>query len=45
MFQVKFVKKNQKAHLMFGKKFSEYCAVYEIMWKNMLEADRPQMVI
>ena len=24
---------------------SENCAVYEIMWKNMVEPDRPQMTI
>jgi hypothetical protein len=25
--------------------FSENCAVYEIMWKNVVERDRPQMTI
>jgi hypothetical protein len=25
--------------------FSENRAVYEIMWKNMIELDRPQMTI
>jgi hypothetical protein len=24
---------------------SENCAVYEIMWKNMVQPDRPQMTI
>ena len=26
-------------------KFSENCAIYEIMWKNILEPDRPQVTI
>jgi hypothetical protein len=25
--------------------FFENCAVYEIMWKNMVQPDRPQMTI
>ena len=25
--------------------FFESCAVYEIMWKNMVQPDRPQMTI
>jgi hypothetical protein len=25
--------------------FSKNCAVYEIMWKNMVETDRPQRAI
>ena len=28
---------------MFSNFFSENLAVYEIMWKNMIEPDRPQM--
>jgi hypothetical protein len=33
---------NQNARLMFCP-FSENCAVYEIIWKDMVEPDRPQM--
>jgi hypothetical protein len=25
--------------------YSENCALYEIMWKNIVEPDRPQMTI
>jgi hypothetical protein len=35
-----------KTHFMFNNFFSpESCAVYEIMCKNMLQPDRPQMTI
>jgi len=30
---------------MFNNFFLENCAVYEIMWKNMVQPDRPQMTI
>jgi len=30
---------------MFDNFFSENHAIYEIMWKNMVEPDRPQMTI
>jgi len=33
-----------KTHFMFSK-FFEIRAVYEIMWKNMVLPDRPQMTI
>jgi hypothetical protein len=42
----KFVEK--KIHFMFNGFFprkSENIAVYEIMWKNMVQPDRPQMAI
>jgi hypothetical protein len=39
----KVVEKINK-HFMF-KLFSESCAIYEIMWKNMVESDRPRMTI
>ena len=32
-----------KTHFMFNKIFSGNGAVYEIMWKNMLELERPHM--
>jgi hypothetical protein len=40
----KSYKENQKTHFMF-KTFSANRAVYEIMWKNMVEPERPQMAI
>ena len=30
---------------MFNNFPPENCAVYEVMWKNMLEPDRPQMTL
>ena len=43
---VEFVPKKKAAHkfcsIIF---FSENCAVYEIMWKNTVEPDRPQVTI
>jgi len=41
MFQTK-VEEKIKAHYSFNKNFfPENHAVYKIIWKNMLEADRP----
>jgi len=36
---------NENTHFMFNKFLSENLAVYEIMWKNMLEPDRLQVKI
>jgi hypothetical protein len=36
---------NQITHLMFSKRLSENRAVYEILWKNMVEQSGPQMTI
>jgi hypothetical protein len=37
-------KENQNTHFMFSNPPpSENCAIYEIMWKNMVEPDRPHM--
>jgi hypothetical protein len=47
MLQEKFVKK-LKTHILRSatqKHLPENRAVYEIMWKYMVEADRPQMTI
>jgi hypothetical protein len=44
IFQAKIVE-NQNTHFMFSDFFSENRAVYEIMWKNMVEPDRPQITI
>ena len=42
----KCCRENQNTYFMFGKFFfSENHAVYGIMWKNMVEPDRPQMTI
>ena len=38
-------RENQNTHFMFNNSFSENHAIYEIMWKNMVEPDRPQMTI
>ena len=35
---------NQNTHFVFSNFFSENRAVYEIMWKNMVEPDRPQII-
>jgi hypothetical protein len=46
MFQTKVVDKI-KTHILFSVTsfFFENCAVYEIMWKNTAEPDRPQITI
>ena len=44
MFQTKGVGKI-KTQFMFNNFFSENRAVDEIMWKNMVEKDRPQMTM
>ena len=36
---------NQNTHFVFSNFFSENRAVYEIMWKNMVQRGRPQMTI
>ena len=43
MFQTKVVEKNQNTHFVFSNFFKENLAVYEIMWKNIVERGRPQM--
>jgi hypothetical protein len=37
----KFVQK-MRTRVLFAVTFSENSAVYEIMWENMVELDRPQ---
>jgi hypothetical protein len=44
MFQTEVVEKI-KTHLMFNNLFSDNRAVYEIMWKNMVQSHKPQMTI
>jgi hypothetical protein len=36
---------NQNTHLIFKIFFSENRAVYETMWRNMVESERSQMAI
>ena len=44
MLQVKVVEKIP-THILYSITFSENRVDYEIMWKNMVEPDRPQMTI
>jgi hypothetical protein len=41
----KICRENKKTTFMFSNHFSEIRDVYEIMWKNAVEPDRPQMTI
>jgi hypothetical protein len=42
----KSCRENQETHFMFNKFFfPENRAVYEIMWQNIVQPDRPQMTI
>ena len=36
---------HQNTYFIFSNFFSENRAVYEITWKNMVQLDRPQMII
>ena len=45
MFQTKVVEKNQDTNFVFSKSPPENIAVYEKMWKNIVERGRPQMTI
>jgi hypothetical protein len=44
MFQTKVVEKI-KAHIYASINFFENLAVYDIMWENIVEPDRPQMAM
>jgi hypothetical protein len=44
MFHTKVVE-NSKTHILCSITFSEDRAVYEIMWRSIVEADKPQMTI
>jgi hypothetical protein len=37
--------RHQKTHFVSNNFFSKNRAVYEIMWKNIIELDRPQMTV
>jgi hypothetical protein len=43
MFELKFVEKF-KTHFIFHD-FSKIVPLYEIMWKNFVQLDRPQITI
>jgi hypothetical protein len=43
MFQTKVVE-NTKTHILCSVNSENY-AVYEVMWKNIVEPDRPQMTM
>jgi hypothetical protein len=47
MFETKIVKKSKKTKHTFyvQERFSENSAVYNLIWKNMVQPDRPQMTI
>jgi hypothetical protein len=44
MFQTNFLE-DIKTHILCSITFPENHAVYEIMWKNAVQPDRPQMAI
>ena len=41
----KICKENQNTYFMFNTFFFENRAVYEIMWKNIIQPDRPYMTV
>jgi len=41
----KSYRENQDMHFMFSNPPPRNCTVYEIMWKNMVEPDRPQITV
>ena len=36
---------NQNTHFVLGNIFSKICAIYELMWRNMVEPDTPNVNI
>ena len=36
---------NQNTHLVINNFSSENRAIYEMVWKNLVELDRPQMIL
>jgi len=45
MLQTKVVRENKNTQFVFTDFFFENCAVYEIMCKNVVQPDRPLMII
>jgi hypothetical protein len=41
----KCYRENQNTHIMFNNHFLENRAIYEIIWKNIVEPDRTKMAI
>jgi hypothetical protein len=41
----KSVRENKNTPFMFSNFFSKNLVVHEIMWKNMVQPDRPQMTV
>jgi len=41
----KMCRENQNTHFAFDNFFFENRAVYEIMWKHIVQPDRPQMTV
>jgi len=38
-------RENQKTQIMLDNFFSQNCAVYEVLWKNMVKLEEPHMTI
>ena len=38
-------RENPNTHFMFSDHFSENCAVYEIIWKNMVQPERLHVTV
>jgi hypothetical protein len=45
MFQTRVLEKNQNAQFVFNNFIFEYRAVYELMWKTIVETYIPRMTI
>jgi hypothetical protein len=45
MFQTNVVEKNHNTHFIFSSFFPENPSVYEVVWRSMVEPDRPRMII
>jgi len=45
MFQTKNCRLSQNTHSVFSNVFPKIFVIYEKMWKNAVEPDRPQMAI
>jgi hypothetical protein len=45
MFLTKYVEKIKTCVFMSNNYFPETCAIFEMMWKNVVQPDRPQITI
>jgi hypothetical protein len=45
MFQMKVVEKNQNTHFVFSNVLPKFVPFFKIMWKNIVDPDRPQMTM